>query len=73
MTISIDYAAAMHKLQERMNPKFWQARKEKGLSQTALGADAGIGQAEISMIENDGWIPPVAVRQRLATLDTLRP
>ena len=51
-----------------MNPKFWQARKEKGLSQTALGADAGIGQAEISMIENDGWIPPVAVRQRLATL-----
>ena len=49
-----------------MNPRLWQARKQKGLSQTALGAEVGIGQQEISMIENDGWIPPAEVRQRLA-------
>ena len=26
----------------------------------------GIGQAEISMIETHGWIPPLIVRQQLA-------
>lgn len=37
------------------------------MSQTALGADVGIGQAEISMIETHGWIPPLDIRQQLAT------
>ena len=49
-----------------MNPRVWAARKQKKLSQVALAALAHIDQQDISMIENDGWIPPLELRQRLA-------
>ena len=66
MTIIFDKGVATRKLRLRMNPRLWQARKLKGLSQAALAFAAEIDQQDISMIENDGWIPPLEIRQRLA-------
>lgn len=49
-----------------MNLKLLIARREKGLTQNQLAAEAGITQADVSRIEKQGWIPPAEIRQRVA-------
>lgn len=61
-----------------MNPQIWAARKAKKLSQMRLAELTETTQVDISRIENEGWTPPVHVRERLAEalevpVDTLFP
>lgn len=49
-----------------MNTKVLVARKQHDLTQVELAKRTGLQQTDISRIEKSGWIPPVAVRDRLA-------
>lgn len=49
-----------------MNSHVMVARKERGLSQTALGQKAKVYRWAIGLIETGDWVPPKSVRMRIA-------
>ena len=61
-----------------MNPRLWEARRAKDLSQQELAELVGVTRKDIGLIESEGWIPPLEVRVGLAKVlkvpvDTLFP
>ena len=44
------------------------ARRERRLTQDQLAEQVNLTQADISRIEAKGWIPPMAIQERIAAV-----